>query len=208
LPERELARRAGIGWVGKHSCLITPAYGSRVVLGEILTTLELTPAQALSGSCGACRACLEACPTGALVAPGTVDARRCLSYLTIEHKGPIPLALRPLLGPRLFGCDACQDACPYNKRVGEIATAFPPAADLLAPDLSAILNLTAEAFNRRFRHTPIQRSKRRGLLRNACVALGNLQDPAAIPALRSALLDAEPLIREHAAWALARLGEL
>ena len=206
LPERELARRAGVGWVGRHGCLIHPELGSRFVLGEILTTLALEPTRPISGSCGSCRRCLDACPTGALVKPGVVDARRCLSYLTIEHKGPLPRALRPLLGTRLFGCDACQDACPHNRTPRIIVTPLTPAPDLLAPDLPMLLLLPPEDFTRRFRGTPLHRAKRRGVLRNACVALGNLGDPAHIPILVHALRDPEPLVRGHAAWALGRLG--
>ena len=202
LPERELARRAGLGWVGTHSCLIHPDLGSRFVIGEILTTLDLPPTRPISGSCGTCRACRDACPTGAIVAPGVIDARRCLSYLTIEHKGSIPEEFRPLMGTRLFGCDSCGDVCPYNRRVGQMPSPLQPAPDLLAPDLRAILRLTPADFATRFRGTPIYRTKRSGLLRNACIALGNLGDPTAIPDLREALSDEEPLVREHAAWAL------
>ena len=201
LPERELARRAGIGWVGKQSCLIHPRLGSRFVLGEILTTLALPPTAPLAGGCGDCRRCLEACPTGALCAPGVVDARRCLSYLTIEHRGAMPRALRPCQGTRLFGCDACQDACPYNQ-----ATVLPPIAPS-ALDLTALLTITPAEYTRRFAHTALARVKRAGLLRNACVALGNAADPAARPALAAALRDPEPLIRAHAAWALGQLGD-
>jgi len=205
LPERELARRAGVGWVGKHGCLIHPRLGSRFVLGEILTTLELAPTSPLSGSCGKCRRCLDACPTGALLASGVVDARRCLSYLTIEHKGPIPRELRTAVGTRLFGCDSCQDACPHNRHTYAGAL-MEPAADLLAPDLCNLLEMTPAAFKARFHGTPLARAKRRGVLRNACVALGNAGEETAIPTLEHALCDAEPLVRGHAAWALGRLG--
>ncbi len=198
LPERELARRAGLGWVGKQSCVIHPELGSRFVLGEILTTLELAPTTPIAPRCGDCRRCLDVCPTGALVSPGVVDARRCLSYLTIEHRGAIPSALRPHMGTRLFGCDACQDACPYNRQAG--VTYTPPTLDELPA-------LTPEEFTRRFRGTALARAKRAGLLRNACVALGNLADPAHLPALTIALRDSEPLVRGHAAWALGRLGQ-
>lgn len=207
LPERELARRAGLGCIGKHGCLIHPEWGSRVVLGEILTTLELEPTALINGSCGACRRCLDACPTGALVAPGIVDARRCLSYLTIEHKGLLPRELRSLLGTRLFGCDACQDACPRNRAQDNSDSPLTPAPYLLAPDLPALLMMPAKEFTGRFHGTALHRAKRRGVLRNACAALGNLGDPASIPALRHALHDPEPLVRGHAAWALGRLGE-
>ena len=207
LPERELARRAGIGWVGKHSCLIHPDFGSRFCLGEILTTLDLQATAPLPGACGDCHACLTACPTGALLASGVVDARRCLSYLTIEHRGPIPRALRPLIGSRLFGCDACQDACPHNQRLPAIASPLTPAADLLAPAPCQLLRLTPHEFNARFRATPLARAKRRGLLRNACVVLGNLREQAVVPALCATLCDPDPLLRGHAAWALGQLGE-
>jgi len=200
LPERELARRAGIGWPGSHSCLIADNLGTRFVLGEILTTMPLMPSEPANGSCGSCSRCISACPTGAIVAPGVVDARRCISYLTIEHKGAIPLSLRPLLGTRIFGCDACQDACPYNRGVGGKATT-------LLPMLIELLALSPMEFNHRFRGTPIYRAKRRGLLRNVCVALGNLGDIAALPALQRVVEDEESLVCEHAAWAIEQLSK-
>lgn len=205
LPERELARRAGIGWPGAHSCLIAEKLGTRFLLGEILTTLPLEPSAPACGSCGSCYRCMSACPTGAIVSARVVDARRCISYLTIEHNGAIPVELRPHIGTRIFGCDTCQDACPYNRGVGEIATPFLPASDLLAPDLLLLLAMTPTEFSRRFNGTPIQRTKRRGLLRNVCVALGNLGDPAVLSVLQQAVRDEEPLIREHAAWAIEQL---
>ena len=207
LPERELARRAGLGWVGKHSCLIHPRLGSRFVLGEILTTLACAPTPPMTGSCGACNRCLAACPTGALVAPGVVDARRCLCYLTIEHKGPLPPPLRPLLGLRLFGCDNCQDACPHNRATPGNNALLPTAPELSHADLPQLLTMSPDEFTHRFRNTPLARTKRRGIARNACVVLGNLGDKAAIPALLHALHDVEPLVREHAAWALERLRD-
>jgi len=203
LPERELARRAGLGWVGRHGCLIHPRFGSRFVLGEILTTLELAPTAPVAGACGACRRCVEACPTGALVAPGTVDARRCLSYLTIEHRGAMPHALRPAQGTRLFGCDACQDACPHNRRTDPGADGLPAAPPL--PALAELVTMPAATLAPLLRGRAVQRAKRSGLRRNACVALGNLGDAAALPALAQALCDADPLVRGHAAWALGRL---
>lgn len=209
LPERELARRAGIGWVGAHSCLIHPELGTRFVLGEILTTIEIQPSSPLqtNDACSACHACIHACPTNAIVAPGVIDARRCLSYLTIEHKGPIPREIRPLLGGRLFGCDTCQNVCPHNRGAGRVLSELQPSADLLNPDCKHILTITAEQFKVRFTGTPIQRAKRRGLLRNACIVLGNQRDETAIVPLRSAVHDNEPLIRGHAAWALGELGD-
>lgn len=205
LPERELARRAGIGWPGAHSCLIATGIGTRFVLGEILTTLALTSSDPAYGSCGSCRRCLDACPTGAIVSPGVVDARRCLSYLTIEHRGAIPRELRPLMGTRLFGCDTCQDACPHNAGVEGMPSLFPPHPHLLAPDAQELLGMTPAAFKQRFRGTSLLRAKWRGVLRNACVVLGNQGNLSAIPALTNAL-ELEPLIRGHAAWALGRLG--
>jgi epoxyqueuosine reductase len=212
LPERELARRAGVGWVGKNACLIVPGIGSRVVLGEILTTADLPPTALVAGDCGDCRRCLAACPTAALVAPGVVDARRCLSYLTIEQRGPIPEDLRPLMGTHLFGCDACQDACPHNSPATPLSSGRGAGGEGRAgarndttPSLTPLLALTEETFRARFRNTPILRAKCAGLLRNACIVLGNLGDPAAIPALTRAANDPDPLVREHAAWALERL---
>jgi epoxyqueuosine reductase len=205
LPERELARRAGLGWVGRHSCLISPHWGSRFVLGEVLTTLALEPTETCQGTCGDCHACIAACPTGALTPAGMVDARRCLSYLTIEHKGPIPRELRPCLGIRLFGCDCCQDVCPHNRGVGEESLLLTHDPQRSALDLNEILLLTPDAFRARFRATALWRAKRRGVLRNACVALGNLGAAANIPVLTQALHDVEPLVRGHAAWALGRL---
>lgn len=208
LPERELARRAGLGWIGKNSCLIHPGFGSRLLLGEIITDLQLSPSAPVSGSCGNCRRCLDACPTGALAAPGIVDARRCISYLTIENRESIPLHLRPLIGNRLFGCDTCQDVCPLNNGVGQGASPLSPCPEITAPDLTAILSLTEEEFYHQFNNTALKRVQRGGLLRNACIVLGNQGNTAAIPALRHALLDTDPLVRVHAAWALDQLGNI
>ncbi len=206
LPERELARRAGLGWVGQHSLLIHPRFGSRFVIGGILTNLPLLPSIPVSGTCGDCNLCRVACPTGAIVTPGVVDARRCLSYLTIEHKGATPEEIRPLQGGRLFGCDSCQDACPHN------AVPAPGSPKLAAteamPDLQAILRLTDNDFKQRFRHTSLYRTKRSGLLRNACIALGNIGDAANLPVLQGMLQDEDPLVRDHAEWGIERIIEL
>ncbi len=206
LPERELARRAGLGWVGRHSLLIHPQFGSRFVIGGILTNLPLLPATLLeSGDCGTCNRCRASCPTGAL-GNGVVDARRCLSYLTIEHKGAIPEEIRPLQGSRLFGCDSCQDACPHNATTAPGSPGL--AASAVITELPELLKLTSEEFKERYRHTALYRTKRTGLLRNACVALGNLGNEAHLPALQGALQDEDPIIREHAEWAIERIIEL
>jgi epoxyqueuosine reductase len=260
--ERDLAARAGLGFVGKNTNLIHPRLGSWLFLAELLLALELPPiasvlrssvrqglpsaaahgsvtdldqyevgdparqrvgvltqhadAQSLSqrpgrswrrqGTCGNCTRCLDACPTGALVAPYVLDSRRCISYLTIELKGPIPRELRPQMGNRVFGCDICQEVCPWNRRFAEATseTAFQPRKEGMAPLLMDFAALDNEGFRRRFRGSPVLRAKRRGLLRNVAVALGNWGNPVAVPALVRALNDAEPLVRGHAAWALGR----
>ena len=299
--ERDLAARAGLGFVGKNTSLIHPRLGSWFFLAELLLTVEIPPvtsvrpclptaatkdssvrqglltaaeegsvgdlaqqpgtqhlAQDLGGSsarqglltaagegsvrdlaqqpgtqqpgtqdlaqrfevqfldaqspgqgtCGRCTRCLDACPTGALVAPYILDARRCISYLTIELKGPIPPEFRPQIGNRIFGCDICQEICPWNRRFAQPTPepAFQPRPDGMAPLLLDLIALDDEGFRRRFRGSPVMRAKRRGLLRNVAVALGNWGDPAAVPALARALHDPEPLIRGHAGWALGRIG--
>jgi len=208
--DRAAAKRAGIGWFGKNTLIITrQGYGSWVFLGEILTDLPLPPDRRDDGDCGRCRLCLDACPTGAIVAPYMVDARRCISYLTIEHRGPIPRELRPAIGDHIFGCDICQVVCPHNTKTstgghGE----FAPRPDVgTRPALLPLLNITEEEFRTRFDGSAVRRAKRGGLRRNVAVALGNLADPVAAPALLLALADEEaPLVRGHAAWALGRIG--
>jgi epoxyqueuosine reductase len=204
--ERDLAQRAGIGFVGKHTNLISRRLGNWFFLAEILTTLELPPDAPESNRCGTCTRCLTACPTGALPAPFTLDARRCISYLTIELKGSIPEELRPLLGNRIYGCDDCLAACPWN-RFAQAASLLKPHArdDLAEPDLLELLALDAAAFKARFAGSPVLRTKRRGLLRNVCVALGNVGGREVLPALERAAQDAEPLIAEHAAWAIGQI---
>jgi epoxyqueuosine reductase len=202
--ERELAARAGLGWVGKNTMLLHPALGSFFFVGVILTTAELGFDAPLADRCGTCTRCLEACPTGAFVAPYVLDARRCIAYLTIEHRGPIPAELRPGLGGLAFGCDVCQDVCPWNRRAPVTAEAAFLARDL--PDLAGLATLDDETYRRRLRGSPLRRARRRGLARNGAVALGNGRDPAAGAALARALEDADPDVREHAAWALARLA--
>jgi epoxyqueuosine reductase len=248
--DRAVAQRSGLGWYGKNTNILTKGWGSWVFLAEIVTNLPLEPDEALKTNCGNCDICLRACPTGALPNPYELDNTRCISFLTIELRGSIPLELRPLMGNLIFGCDICQEVCPVNKiaerRLGlhaqyeqnrqdqaqQIAhfvaassiqrrekappvpttSLFQPKGEFhprpsvgTTPELAPLLALTEEEFRARFRHSPIKRTKRRGLLRNICVALGNIGDPQAVPALIGALHDHEALIRGHAAWALGRI---
>ncbi len=220
--DRAVAERAGLGWYGKNTNILTHGWGSWVFLAEIVTDLELEPDESLATNCGACEACLHACPTGAFVAPYVLDNTRCISFLTIELRGSIPLHLRPLMGNHIFGCDICQEVCPVNKiaverlkRAGRFGAEntrprleFQPRQQTgSSPALIPLLKLDEEQFRERFRHSPIKRTKRRGLLRNVCVALGNLGDPVSVPALIETLdNEPEPLVRGHAAWALGRIG--
>jgi epoxyqueuosine reductase len=241
--DRAVAQRAGLGWYGKNTNILTKGWGSWVFLAEIVTNLPLEPETfdaPLKANCGSCEICLHACPTGALPAPYVLDSRRCISYLTIELRGSIPLELRPLMGNLIFGCDICQQVCPVNlvaeRRLGlrqdtaghTLPLVFHPRQDTAgstkplvfrphqeflprpatgsSPELIPLLKLTEEEFRERFRNSPIKRTKRRGLLRNVCVALGNNGDQSAVPALIEALDHAEPLVRGHAAWALGQLG--
>ena len=202
VPERDLAQRAGVGFVGKHTNLISRSVGNWSFLAEILTILELEPDEPEKNRCGSCVRCLEACPTRAITAPFQLDARRCISYLTIELKRPIPVELRPAMGDRIFGCDACLAACPWNRFAREGRWMKPHArADLTQLALLDLLTLDEPGFKRRFAGTPILRAKRRGLLRNVCVALGNVGDASALSALKCAAGDPDPLIAEHARWA-------
>ncbi len=217
LLERELALAAGIGWFGKNTLLIDPRRGSYFFLGVLLTDLELAPSDPFDEErCGSCRRCLDACPTRALLgrdergAP-VMDAAKCISYLTIELRGPIPEALRPAIGNRVFGCDICQEACPWNHRFSTPTTAaeYAPRRGLAGPSLLALaaelLELSGKAFLRRYRDSPLSRPRRNGLLRNVCVALGNWGSGEARPLLEMAARDRSALVREHAEWALGRL---
>jgi epoxyqueuosine reductase len=214
--DRAVAQRAGLGWYGKNTNILTKGWGSWVFLAEIVTNLPLQADGPLKTSCGSCEICLHACPTQALPAPYVLDNTRCISFLTIELRGSIPLELRPLMGNLIFGCDICQEVCPVNiiaeKRLGRTLPtlapkAFHPRATVgSSPELIPLLSLTEEQFRERFRRSPIRRAKRRGLLRNVCVALGNSGDRQAVPALTGALNDEESLVRGHAAWALGRIG--
>ncbi len=204
--ERDLAQRAGLGFIGKHTNLISRQFGNWIFLAEILTTLELEPDPPETNRCGSCARCLAACPTQAIKAPFQLDARLCISYLTIELKGAIPAELRPAIGDRIYGCDDCLDVCPWNRfaREGRLMKEH-VREDLSRPDLLELLGLDEAGFKRRFAGTPIMRTKRRGLLRNVCVALGNVGDERALPALQRAASDVEPLIAEHARWAMDRI---
>lgn len=207
LLEREFAQMAGLGWAGKNTLLIHPQAGSYFFLAAILTDqeLEYDPPFATE-HCGTCRACLDACPTQAFPAPFVMDARRCISYLTIELRGPIPLEMREGIGDWLFGCDICQEVCPWNSKA-PISTinAFEPRSDLWSVELSELFFLTEDQFRARFRTTPLWRSKRQGILRNAAIVLGNQRAANAVRALRVGLVDSDPVIREACAWALSRL---
>jgi len=205
--ERDFAQRAGLGFVGKHTNLISRRLGNWIFLAEILTTIELEPDTPEQNHCGKCTRCITACPTNAITAPFELDARKCISYLTIELKSAIPVELRPAIGNRIFGCDDCLAVCPWNRfaRDGNLMKSH-ARKDLARPDLIELLQLDEAGFKSRFAGTPILRTKRRGLLRNVCVALGNTGEDHALPALRKASHDPEPLIAEHARWAMTRIG--
>lgn len=206
--ERDFSSLAGVGWIGKNTTLIHPRRGSWFFLGELFLSLELEIDRAIRDRCGGCDLCIQACPTGALVGPYLLDSRRCISYLTIELKGSIPRELRPLIGDHIFGCDICQDVCPYNKKAKlSSEERFWPREGYFAPDLIPLLSLTEEEFRRRFKGSPVRRAKRRGLLRNVAVALGNLRRTEAVAALTRVLLqDSDSMVRSHVAWALGQIG--
>ena len=213
--DRAAANRAGIGWFGKNTNILTPGYGSWVFLGQVITDLPLTPDAPLKKSCGACVRCIDDCPTGAIVAPYVVDNSRCISYLTIENRGAIPWELRPLVGDWVFGCDICQDVCPVNRKAqpggwaaangGNSALSWASGVGS-ALALTELLELSEDDFRARFAGTSIMRAKRYGMQRNVCVALGNLGDRAAVPALGRVLRGGGAVARGHAAWALGRIG--
>ena len=207
LLERDLAQRSGLGFIGKHTNLISRKLGNWIFLAEIITTVELAPDEPERNRCGTCTRCLAACPTQAIRAPFELDARRCISYLTIELKGSIPEEFRPAMGTRIYGCDDCLAVCPWNRFAHEGRLMKQHLRkDLGVTDLIQFLSLDDTGFKKRFANTPILRAKRRGFLRNVCVALGNIGDRAALPALQRAIGDQEPLIAEHARWALRQLG--
>jgi epoxyqueuosine reductase len=205
LLERDLAARAGLGWIGKNTMLLHPELGSFFFIGIVLTTAELEPDAPMADRCGSCTRCLDACPTDAFVAPYVLDAQRCIAYLTIEHRGPIPADLRPGIGTWVFGCDVCQDVCPWNRRaaVTRDGAAFEARAH---PPLTTLLTLDETAYRERFRGSPLKRARREGLARNAAVALGNGGAADAVAAVGEALSHVDPTVRGHAAWALGQLG--
>jgi epoxyqueuosine reductase len=206
--EKPLAQAGGIGWQGKHTNLVSRALGSWLFLGEVFLALDLPADDAETDHCGECRRCLDACPTQAFTAPYRIDARRCISYLTIEHKGPIPLELRPLMGNRIYGCDDCLAVCPWNKFAKSAALPELQArADLVAPDLRDLATLDDTEFRRRFSGSPIKRIGRDRFIRNVLIAVGNSGMPALAPAAEAHLADPSPLVRGAAVWALSRLLE-
>jgi epoxyqueuosine reductase len=208
LLEREFAQLAGLGWIGKNTLLLNRQMGSWFFLAALLTDVPLDYDTAReTDHCGTCRACLDACPTAAFPAPYVLDARRCISYLTIELRGPVPQPLRAGVGDWLFGCDICQDVCPWNGRAPEsLEQAFVPAEARNPVDLNELFSWTDDDFRRLFRGSPLLRAKRRGLLRSAAIVLGNGGDPASLAPLTRGLTDTEPLVRGAAAWALGRLN--
>jgi epoxyqueuosine reductase len=204
--ERLYGHYAGLGWIGKNTTLINPHYGSWFFLGEILTSLEVDYDAPLAEQCGTCTRCLDACPTGALVAPRLLDARRCVSYLTIENAGEIPENLRPHLGNRVFGCDRCQEVCPWNATVlAPEVPKFLPRQQLASPTLEWLCTLTSKEFKRTFNKSPVLRTKLRGLLRNTAVAIGNSGNPEYIPLLEKIPTKTDPLLQSHVTWALEQL---
>lgn len=215
LLEKDLAQRAGLGWIGKNTCLINPALGSAFFLTEVLTDLELeTDLPWERDACGRCTRCIDACPTHCILPDRTLDASRCISYLTIENKADIPVELRPAIGNWIFGCDVCQTVCPWNRKAHIKHTLSPVEPQFLpqriiTPNLQDEIRLTDDDFHQRYNDSPIRRAKRRGYLRNICVAIGNSKNTRAISDLDCILqFESEPLIRRHAAWALGEIGGL
>lgn len=207
--DRAWAARAGVGWIGKNTNVILKGAGSWYFLGELLTDIDLPADLPATNYCGACTRCIQACPTGAIVGPYELDARRCISYLTIEHRGGIPIELRPAIGTRIFGCDDCQEVCPWNRFATPTAhPEFAARPDQQLPELTPLLELTEAEFHTRYAGTALRRAGRNRFVRNVAVALGNLGDARAVPALGRALLnDVDSHVRGHAAWALGRIGD-
>ncbi len=207
--ERAVAARAGLGWYGKHACIISPGHGSWLLLGEMILDLDLIPDAPMDKNCGRCTICIDKCPTGAIVAPYTIDAPTCISFLTIEERGVIPRDIRSKMGNWVYGCDVCQEVCPYTgaARPADDAELIPASIDNAYPSLHWLLAMSDLEFGATYFGTPVPRTKRRGLARNAAIALGNVGSHTDIPVLARALsTHDEPLVRGHAAWALGKIG--
>ncbi|MBI2191233.1 MAG: tRNA epoxyqueuosine(34) reductase QueG [Planctomycetes bacterium] len=203
--DRVWASQAGIGWFGKNTCILNRSHGSFLFLGEVVTSLDLPPDTPETDHCGTCTACIDACPTGAIVKPYVLDGRRCISYLTIELRGPVPEELRPGMGQHVFGCDICQDVCPWNRKSPRTERPeYQPRPGNVSPSLSGLLEMSREDYRARFRHSAVKRARYEGLLRNAAVAAGNSGNPSLLPALEKAAA-VDPLVAEHAEWAARRI---
>ncbi len=208
LVERVYAKYAGVGWIGKNTCIIHQKQGSWLFLGVILSSLELSPDVAAPDRCGSCTACLDACPTEAFVGPYQLDASRCISYLTIEKRGMVPAELRSGMGRQVFGCDICQDVCPWNRKAPASSEAeFQPRPGLVNPALEWLAFLSEEEFRQTFRGSPVKRAKRSGLRRNAVIAMGNSGCREFLPKLEELVEDSDAVVAEHARWAIERLAQ-
>jgi epoxyqueuosine reductase len=206
LLERVYAKYAGVGWIGKNTCILNQKLGSWLFLGVILTSLELEPDLPAPDRCGTCTRCIDACPTDAFIAPYQLDSNKCISYLTIEKRGAIPEEMRQGMGRHVFGCDICQDVCPWNRKAPSTTAAeFQPREGLVNPALEWIAEMSAEEFREKSRGSPIRRTKRTGLRRNAMIAMGNSGDPRLIPALEKLAADDDPVVAESARWGLGQL---
>jgi epoxyqueuosine reductase len=211
LVERVYARYAGLGWIGKNTCIIHQKLGSWLFLGVVLTSLELAPDLPAADRCGSCTRCIEACPTQALVAPGKMDARRCIAYLTIEKRGAIAEEFREAVGHHVFGCDICQDVCPWNNKTGNAPASelpeFQPREGLFHPELKWLAEMDQEKYRETFRGSPVKRAKYSGFKRNLAVAMGNSGDRDFLPVLEKLAQDQDEVVAEHARWALKKLSE-
>jgi len=204
--ERVFAKYAGVGWLGKNTCIINQKKGSWLFLGVILTSLELAPDMPAPDRCGTCTRCIEACPTDALLGPYQLDSNKCIAYLTIEKRGSIPEDLRAGIGRHVFGCDICQDVCPWNRKApASSAPEYQPRAGLVNPALAWLAEMSAEEFRRAFRGSPIRRTKRSGLRRNAAIAMGNSRNPEFLPVLEKLISDEDESVAESARWASTQL---